>query len=96
MIKTLYSVYDIKAVFYGMPFEAKSDGDAARMFSGACKDQSSMLGQYPSDFQLFKVGSFDDHAGQMSSITPVFIMSGSEVFANADIQPVQSAAQKSR
>ena len=74
----VFSVYDEKACFYGVPFYAKTDGEAIRMFSAAVQDTGSSIGMFPGDFSLYRIGFFDDGSGSLEAVTPLFLSRGSE------------------
>lgn len=64
--KPLYSVRDIKSGSYGSPFMAHTDGAACRMIVSSMDDPKSMLNKFASDFELWRVGHFDEDAGHLS------------------------------
>lgn len=76
MITKVFSVYDVKAGFYGQPFFSPNSDTAKRSFSDACRDEKSMVYKHPNDFVLFEVGEFDDLVGEISSFKPVNLGSG--------------------
>lgn len=77
MTKFLYSIRDSK-VSFGVPFLEQSDAAARRGFSFAFHNQNSVVGFSPSDFSLYRIGTFDDVSAKLESITPVFICSASD------------------
>nr|WAE43486.1 MAG: nonstructural protein [Microviridae sp.] len=96
MINCFYSVKDVKTGTFCNPFIVQNDVSAVRMFSYSVNDHTvqSSLSLYPHDFELYKVGSFDDNSGKISSLdSNEFIVSGSSVIAkihNTDERPGQS------
>lgn len=68
MITHAYSIYDNKALVYGLPFFAPTDGSAIRSFQELANDAQTTVGRHPADFSLFHVGLYDD---QKASLTPV-------------------------
>lgn len=58
-----FSVFDLKADVYGVPFFMPSVGVARRTFFDLVKDQSTTISKHPEDFALFHVGEFDDNVG---------------------------------
>lgn len=66
-----YSVYDNKALVYGVPFFAPTDGSAIRSFRSAANDKDTTIGNHPNDFSLFHVGGFDDQSGGVSTLLPL-------------------------
>lgn len=65
MIKYVYSVYDEKAQMFMNVFTCKTDGEAMRLFSDECHNQESMFSKHPHDFELFKIGCFNDNDGSV-------------------------------
>lgn len=70
MSKVIVAVRDLKASAFLHPHFQVSTGVAVRSFSDAVADKSSMISQHPADYQLFKVGEFDDVTGL---ITPILV-----------------------
>lgn len=75
------SVLDLAARQYGRPFFTVSDGSAIRGFSDEVnhQDTQSILYMHPDDFQLFKLGVFDDSTGKVELQDPVMLVSGASV-----------------
>lgn len=69
MVLHAYSVYDRKAVAYHPPFYSPADGHAVRTFSDLANDRTTMVGRHPSDYVLYRVGGWDDRAGQLLPFT---------------------------
>ena len=67
MKANMYSVYDKVAEKYMGIFESTNDATAARAFEVACKDKKTQVGEKPKDYQLFKIGTFDDNNGEFES-----------------------------
>lgn len=67
----LYSIYDSKAGIYYKPFVSRTKGEALRMFQQAANDSQTTIGQYPEDFVLFEIGSFDDTKGNVEHQTHI-------------------------
>jgi len=69
MITKAYSLFDIKAQHYMTPFFTINDGTAIRSLSQMVNEKEpNMVNQYPDDYNLFCVGSFDDSTGVLSPI----------------------------
>nr|QJB19633.1 MAG: nonstructural protein [Microvirus sp.] len=66
----VYSAYDAKSELFMSPFMAVNDGTAVRLFGGVVRDSNTLVGQYPDDFQLFHLATFDDKTGAYESIAP--------------------------
>ena len=65
MLIRLYSVFDRVACIFADPFVAVNDATAARSFTIAQSNPESMLFASPSDFQLWYLGSMDNHGGDL-------------------------------
>lgn len=63
----MYSIRDLKGAYYNAPFFSRSHGEAERSFERVARDTQSTINQYPSDYDLYCVGEFDD---QTATITP--------------------------
>lgn len=59
-IEKLYTVYDVKAEYYVMPFVFKSNGEALRWFSDAVNAFDNRFYAHPEDYVLFEVGTYDN------------------------------------
>ncbi len=60
MIKTVYTVYDIKVKAYLQPFFLDTDAQAIRTFGDLINDSTHQFGRHPEDYTLFKLCEFDD------------------------------------
>lgn len=67
MLKTLYSVYDRKSKTYATPFTEIADGTAIRAMQDLiANNQNHPFARYPEDFELVRVGSFNEIDGSIS------------------------------
>lgn len=83
MITKAFSIYDSKALHFGVPFFMSSVGGAVRAFSDLCNDPQTMISRHPGDYVLYELGSFDDAVGKMVSLSPhMFLGMGSEFCDN--------------
>lgn len=74
MMRGLYSVYDMKGESYDPPFVAVSDVLAQRFIAGYVQAGESVLAKFPADFRLYRIGGFDDAAGQVvPQVPPVMV-----------------------
>lgn len=74
MKQNLYCMFDRLAETYGPPQIGRSDVLVARMFvqsmDNYCKQQKEKgIEILPSDFQLVKIGSFDDESGLLEPLS---------------------------
>lgn len=65
--KPLYSVRDLKSGSFGAPFAAPTDGSACRMIVSSMEDPKSMLSKFASDFELYRVGYFNEDNGAIEA-----------------------------
>ena len=61
----MVSIYDTAAGVYMRPFFVQSEGQAKRMFSDIANDREHDVGAHPEDYSLFRIGQFDDNAGEV-------------------------------
>nr|QJB19493.1 MAG: nonstructural protein [Microvirus sp.] len=72
MKKGFYSVWDSKSRSFCNPFSAHNDQCAIRDFAYAASDPTTDICKYPTDYTLFKIGSFDFESGALTvEETPV-------------------------
>lgn len=65
MIVQVYSVRDRKADTFGRPIFAPNLGVLVRDIQEVLRtDSQSTMSRFPHDFQLYRLGDFDDHKGQ--------------------------------
>lgn len=70
-----YSFYDVKAGVFSHPFYVVNDEVAMRNAEQMSK-QEGVLQKYPKDFQLYRIGTFDDSAGLLTPEVPAFLLCG--------------------
>ena len=73
MLKNTYSLLDTKAQTYTNPFYFAQNGEALRALDGIVNDGQTQVSKYPEDFQLYKIGTFDDVSGEIKGHEPEFI-----------------------
>ena len=61
MLYRLFSIYDVKAQVYLVPFTEKTIGSAIRLFAHSCQNPDTLFYKHPEDFTLFHLGDFDDN-----------------------------------
>lgn len=59
----IFSIRDAKAECFNQPFFQKTHGEAERNFTQLVKDQKSMIAQFPEDYDLYYLGTYDDQTG---------------------------------
>lgn len=75
MLKNIYVCYDSKTKIFSAPFYAIRDEQATRDFAYAANDPQTDICRHSSDFALYKLGSYDDETGLITSNPPVFMCS---------------------
>lgn len=79
----VYSYRDIKTGF--MPPQCdQSDQTAIRGFSYAINSKDGLMNYAPSDFELYRIGSFDTETGKITEEIPTLIVTGVNVYGEKD------------
>lgn len=63
----LFALYDVKTGVYLSPFPARNHVDAVRNLKDGFRNpqmRETPVGQNPQDFDLYKLGYFDDESGE--------------------------------
>lgn len=63
----IYSIFDFKAQTFAQPMFFINDDVAVRALANAVRDKTSYLNAAPADYEMYKLGEFDDVNG---TITP--------------------------
>lgn len=63
----LYSVKDLVTVEFNPPFVCKNDKLAVRTLKDSLKGRATLLTEYPDDYELYCLGTFDSVNGIVSS-----------------------------
>lgn len=71
MIVNAYSIFDRKTLVYYQPWFQPTDGAASRILADLVNDPSTSIGKHPGDFVLFRIGTYDDAKGLMTSVSPL-------------------------
>lgn len=61
----LLSVKDVKSSSFGQPISARSIPEAIRMIAIAADEPKSALARFPSDYELWYIGDFDEISGNI-------------------------------
>ena len=64
----VYAVRDLKAESFLLPFFMTSHGLATRMVLDALREGGTPLSQYPQDFSLYHIGSWDTVKGVLTHL----------------------------
>lgn len=81
-MKIICSVYDNKAKLWATPFYAHSEVTALRDFFGAAKASNSAISQFPGDYELWKIGGWDDHKGDLLIYEHTYLGRADDLFAS--------------
>lgn len=76
MLDLLIALKDEKAGLWYTPFNARNEAEAVRSFGEALRDPQGMVGRYPADFGLYRVGSWDRETGYIGVDEPTLICTG--------------------
>lgn len=63
----LFTIYDSAAQTYMRPFVAQSQGAALRELRTLANDRNHPIGQYPADYTLHELASFDELEGKLAA-----------------------------
>ena len=82
----IYSIYDKKVGTYMRPVFVAHLVEVQRDLSSVMANKESLLAKFPSDYEVYRLGKFDDKKGMMDlEDKPVFIMNISELEAPANV-----------
>lgn len=71
----MFSIRDSKGEVFNQPFFQKTHGEAERNFSQLVNDSKSTVSQFPEDFDLYFIGTYDDQIGLVKPLaTPQHIL----------------------
>lgn len=71
----IFSIRDQKAEVFNTPFFQKSHGEAERNFTTLVNDEKSTPSQFPDDFDLYFLGTYNDQSGLVKSLdTPQHVV----------------------
>ncbi len=79
-----YTIYDVKAEAYLLPFFQTKDGLAIRVVEEAVNDGKHQFCKYPEDYSLWRIGSYDEQSGTLVKDTPVMIIKCMELIRSND------------
>lgn len=76
----MYAVYDNKVEYWQSPMFVRHGQDAMRFFVSACKYEDTMMREFPSQFDLYFLGYFNDQDGVFEPhLPPQKVMSGRDI-----------------
>lgn len=83
-----FSLYDRKCSTFFRPFFFAHEGEARRALADLCSDPSTMVARYPADFDLVKLGEFDDQTGAYQAHLPEVICNASSAVPQGRPMPL--------
>lgn len=74
----MYCVKDRKAAF-GQPFHEINDAVAMRRFHNSCLQADSEMKNFGSDFELYRIGTYETDTGVLTPEEKVLLFVGKDV-----------------
>lgn len=68
--QTMYALFDTRNSSFQPPFVASAEGEAVRGVILGLRKGVALFAQFPMEFSLFEVGSFDFSSGELASHIP--------------------------
>lgn len=87
----MFTVRDRKAGTFNRPFFELNKVQALRAFSTACKQAESPFSQFPDDFELLYLGTFDQRTGRISMVEHFEVLAEPRSFVEPDTSAVMKA-----
>lgn len=80
MLYQICVIRDSAADVFGQPIFVPAIGIAVRSFGDECKrkDANNQMNKHPEDFEMFKVGTYDDNTCEFVCQKPVSIARGAD------------------
>lgn len=76
----IFTIKDTKAEAFHAPFYQRTQAEAVRSFAMTTNSPQTQINEYPEDFDLYHLGSFDDRTGKMTILdTPEHIQKATNV-----------------
>lgn len=93
----LYAIHDAKLKAFSPPFPAQNADFATRAFTQQCQDQNNPMSQYPFDYSLFHIGTYDEDTGITTTVAPPeHLITANNALDNAREEQVRQKTQVSR
>ena len=77
----IYTVRDTKSGLYSAPFFQLNDEMAIRAWFGAVINKETLFAQHPGDFDLYRIGKWDEESAVIESTSPVHVRSAASILA---------------
>lgn len=75
-----FAIHDRALSAYGQPMFFPTEGAAMRAFADAVNDPQSGFAKHPEDYDLYRIGVYDDFEGRLESAEkPVKLSQGRQV-----------------
>lgn len=65
MILQVYTIKDIKTEIYGSPFYVHTEEQVFRDLATLVREDGHMFNQWPEDFALYELGTWNDETGEL-------------------------------
>ena len=75
----IFAIHDSKAEAYMQPFFTQATGVAIREFTKLSNDETHPIGQNPTDYTLFYLGTWDQWTGDIKGDIPKAVVNGKDV-----------------
>lgn len=75
----VFAIYDAKVGAFGHPIFVRSEGEAVRSFTTVVRQPGSQIHEFPQDFALYALGSFDEKEGLFNCGQPRQVVSANVV-----------------
>lgn len=95
----LYSVYDKKMGVYGRPMPTEHLVQVLRGLKQVVNsNEKAPLSMYPEDFDLYKVGEFDEKTGEIhrADLKPIFMQNLAELKEKTDVTQLGLFSQEEK
>lgn len=80
MQRKMYSIRDSKGEVFHPPFLQLTHGEAERFFTKVANDFKTTISEFPEDYDLYYLGTFDDVSGKVETLpTPQHMLKGVHV-----------------
>lgn len=89
MMQKLYAIYDVKTQVFFPPMGFHNDAHACREMRAWYAKPGSMVSQYPEDFDLYEVGTWDDSTALLVALVPSVLVAKGSALAPAKDVPGQ-------
>lgn len=84
-MKHYYAVKDLAVQAFGIPFQVRAEGEAMRSFQDEVNgkgSENSAIAAHPEDYELYKLGTFDDVTGELKGHTPQLVARAKELLVS--------------